>query len=347
MNRRGEMMATRRYLAAGTVLALAITVPAYSQTDTLPAPSQPSSQAESPQAAKRRVHKLKLGFVADHPYSMTMFSSLTTRMNSIFWDTSGDVICNTAEFIPDGEPVQISTSLPQTIESEADFLAYASSPHSVHIVDAIRWCGGPGARIIGCARKGGPVLVVDRPDLDQLTVHEIGHAQDLDHMDEFPTNIMYPMVLPESRQLLAFQCKRYSSGQLYPALASAEAPMPPSQPQPQRAEEPTASRNSVQQFKRDITFEEFMSAAWTHFDLATARIEKMSDAEIEKTRDFIKDNKYRYWPNSINVIGLRGNSSDLELFRKVLNTKDDDQYVREAKLNLPRAASDQVGSKAS
>jgi hypothetical protein len=113
-------------------------------------------------------------------------------------DTPADV-ATPLRFVRNG-PVQVlPANIPAAIQTEADLLALLDAGSGIKIVDAIRWCGGPGGSIIGCAPVGSPTvnLAAVRFTENQeglLWVHEYGHNAGLPHRTDDRRAVMYPSV---------------------------------------------------------------------------------------------------------------------------------------------------------
>ncbi|WP_156648938.1 hypothetical protein [Massilia sp. Leaf139] len=114
-------------------------------------------------------------------------------------DDSPADVATPVQFVRNG-PVQVlPPNVPATIQTEADLLALLNAGSGVKIVEAIRWCGGPGGSIIGCAPLGSPTvnLAAVRFTANQeglIWVHEYGHNAGLGHRTDDPRAVMYPSV---------------------------------------------------------------------------------------------------------------------------------------------------------
>jgi len=114
-------------------------------------------------------------------------------------DDSPADVATPVRFVRNG-PVQVlPAGIPATIQTEADLTALLNAGTGVKIVQAIRWCGGPGGSIIGCAPVGSPTvnLAAVRFTANQeglIWVHEYGHNTGLGHRTDDPRAVMFPSV---------------------------------------------------------------------------------------------------------------------------------------------------------
>lgn len=133
-------------------------------------------------------------------------------------DAAGDVATG-VRFVRNG-PVQV---LPPTvaaaIQTEAQLMALFNAGAGVKVVQAIRWCGGPGGSIIGCAPLGSPAInlatVRFTPNQEGiLWVHEYGHNAGIGHRTDDPRAVMYPSIGPDHTVVNAAESERYLAGPL-------------------------------------------------------------------------------------------------------------------------------------
>lgn len=114
-------------------------------------------------------------------------------------DDSPADVATPLRFVRNG-PVQVlPANIPAAIQTQADLVALLNAGSGVKIVDAIRWCGGPGGSIIGCAPVGSPTVNVAavRFTANQeglIWVHEYGHNAGLPHRTDDLRAVMYPSV---------------------------------------------------------------------------------------------------------------------------------------------------------
>ena len=97
------------------------------------------------------------------------------------------------------------------ISSNSGFRQVLRQRGSIHVVNAINWCGDPGTGIIGCAPIGGGDFVVVRftPSMEgTLWAHEFGHNQGLRHRNG-RNNIMNPFITPTAHRVNAAERGRF------------------------------------------------------------------------------------------------------------------------------------------
>ncbi|KFI08351.1 hypothetical protein [Massilia sp. BSC265] len=114
-------------------------------------------------------------------------------------DDTGPDVATPVRFVRNGAVRVLPATVPGTIQTSADLNALLSAGSGIKIVQAIRWCGGPGDSIIGCAPVGSTSinLAAVRFTADQeglIWVHEYGHNCGLGHRSDDPRAVMYPSV---------------------------------------------------------------------------------------------------------------------------------------------------------
>ena len=114
-------------------------------------------------------------------------------------DDTGPDVATPVRFVRNGEVRVLPASVPGTIQTSNDLNALLTAGSGVKIVQAIRWCGGPGDSIIGCAPVGSATVNVAavRFTANQeglIWVHEYGHNCGLGHRSDDPRAVMYPSV---------------------------------------------------------------------------------------------------------------------------------------------------------
>ncbi len=114
-------------------------------------------------------------------------------------DDTGPDVATPVQFVRNGAVRLLPATVPGTIQTSADLTALLSAGSGVKIVQAIRWCGGPGDSIIGCAPVGSTTVNVAavRFTANQeglIWVHEYGHNCGLGHRTDDPRAVMYPSV---------------------------------------------------------------------------------------------------------------------------------------------------------
>jgi hypothetical protein len=134
-------------------------------------------------------------------------------------DDSPADIATPVRFVRNG-PVQVlPANVPGTIQTAADLTALLNAGNGVKIVQAIRWCGGPGGSIIGCAPVGSPTVnlaaVRFTPNQEGiLWVHEYGHNAGLGHRTDDTRAVMFPSIGTDHNVVNAAESERYLAGPL-------------------------------------------------------------------------------------------------------------------------------------
>jgi hypothetical protein len=121
------------------------------------------------------------------------------------------------QFVRNGAVQLLPAAIPGTIQTEADLIALLNAGAGVKIVQAIRWCGGPGGSIIGCAPIGSPTVnlaaVRFTPNQEGvLWVHEYGHNAGIGHRTDDPRAVMYPSIGPDHNVVNAAESALFASG---------------------------------------------------------------------------------------------------------------------------------------
>lgn len=114
-------------------------------------------------------------------------------------DDSEPDVATPVRFVRNGAVGLLPATVPGTIQTAADLNALLGAGSGIKIVQAIRWCGGPGDSIIGCAPVGSATinLAAVRFNANQeglIWVHEYGHNCGLGHRSDDPRAVMYPSV---------------------------------------------------------------------------------------------------------------------------------------------------------
>jgi hypothetical protein len=114
-------------------------------------------------------------------------------------DDSPADVATPVRFVRNGPVQLLPAAVPAAIQTDADLTALLNAGSGVKIVQAIRWCGGPGGSIIGCAPVGSPTvnLAAVRFTANQeglIWVHEYGHNCGLPHRTDDLRAVMYPSV---------------------------------------------------------------------------------------------------------------------------------------------------------
>jgi hypothetical protein len=132
-------------------------------------------------------------------------------------DDTGPDVATPVQFVRNGEVRVLPATVPGTIATSADLTALLNAGSGVKIVQAIRWCGGPGDTIIGCAPVGSSTVNVAavRFTANQeglIWVHEYGHNCGLGHRTDDPRAVMYPSVGVDHNVVNATESAAYLAG---------------------------------------------------------------------------------------------------------------------------------------
>lgn len=144
-------------------------------------------------------------------------------LNRILQDGSNLISQCNAVFAQQGA-IKTINDLPSSINSSTDMaracsLSFelnddvlpAGAPRKLQVVNAIRWCGSPGANIIGCAYTPGNCMVVRRFDSSQegiLLAHEFGHSKGLPHRN-VEDGVMNATINKQRVKLNSAECNRF------------------------------------------------------------------------------------------------------------------------------------------
>lgn len=134
-------------------------------------------------------------------------------------DDTGPDVATPVRFVRNGAVRLLPATVPATIQTAADLNALLTAGSGVKIVQAIRWCGGPGDSIIGCAPVGSATVNVAavRFTANQeglIWVHEYGHNCGLGHRTDDPRAVMYPSVGVDHNVVNAAESAAYLAGPL-------------------------------------------------------------------------------------------------------------------------------------
>ena len=132
-------------------------------------------------------------------------------------DDSAEDVATPVRFVRNGAVQVLPANIPATIQTEADLLALLNAGSGVKVVQAIRWCGGPGGSIIGCAPIGSPTVNVTavRFTADQeglIWVHEYGHNVGLGHRTDELRAVMYPSIGADHNVVNSAESASFLSG---------------------------------------------------------------------------------------------------------------------------------------
>jgi hypothetical protein len=133
-------------------------------------------------------------------------------------DSPADV-ATPVQFVRNGPIRVLPATVAGVIQTQSEWEALMAAGTGVKVVQAIRWCGGPGGSIIGCAPIGSPTvnLAVVRFTASQegiLWGHEFGHNVGNVHRTDDTRAIMYPSIGPDHNTVNATESARYLSGPL-------------------------------------------------------------------------------------------------------------------------------------
>lgn len=242
--------------------------------------------------------------------------------------------------------VSLDAGLPHNVNLDAPGVLelFAATGTSVQVVASITHCGGAPARgfILGCARRGGPVLVKGMRTRDadaQVWAHEIGRAQGLGasfsgyENAHNPTSgfLMFASANPRAWAMDHNECKQFYSRQTFPPRSIAN-PM---------AVISTAAAMAGEDRERSPA-EEFLASLWFH-GLDFAAFERDREAILEAAIASIDIQDVELWPNAVLVIGYAGEDGAFEQVRHILfsegNGEDrvDAGYRNDARINAATA----------
>lgn len=122
-------------------------------------------------------------------------------------------------FVRNGAVRVLPATVAATIQTAAEWNTLMSAGTGVKVVQAIRWCGGPGGSIIGCAPVGSTTvnLAVVRFTPNQegiLWVHEYGHNTGNGHRSDDTRAIMFPSIGADHNVVNGTESGRYLAGPL-------------------------------------------------------------------------------------------------------------------------------------
>ena len=134
-------------------------------------------------------------------------------------DDTGPDVATPVRFVRNGAVRVLPANIPGTIQTSSDLNALLTAGSGIKIVQAIRWCGGPGDSIIGCAPVGSTTVNVAavRFTANQeglIWVHEYGHNCGLGHRTDDPRAVMYPSVGVDHNVVNEAESAAYLAGPL-------------------------------------------------------------------------------------------------------------------------------------
>ena len=185
------------------------------------------------------------------------------------------------------------------------------------IVVQIQYCSGfvaaQGQSFSGCTRRGSRPITLKRTGASKeayLWLHEIGHSQGLiDRPQTEEGSVMRGLLYESNNKVSSEECDAFLGEQNFPILEVAND---------------------------GLAFEELLKSQWSH-EFPYEQIQALNEDEVQRVRDAIVNKDYAAWPNAVLILGLRGNTSDLELFEFVINERSEDYDVIDAKVNVPIA----------
>ena len=131
-------------------------------------------------------------------------------------DSPADV-ATSVRFVRNGPVQLLPANVAGTIQTEAQLNALLNAGSGVKLVQAIRWCGGPGGSIIGCAPVGSPAINLAAVRFTEnqegiLWVHEYGHNAGLGHRTDDMRAIMYPSIALDHNVVNGAEAERFLAG---------------------------------------------------------------------------------------------------------------------------------------
>ena len=275
--------------------------------------------------APAAAEQLTFGHYAGFRFTAADAQNRIAEMNALAGEGAGEEPTNTPciglRYTLGAAPKPYDSKLPTQIYGPDDILAFKDSPFSIHIVSVVGYCNNFSGRVDACT-VGGTILVAKNHANDAnvaalIYLHELGHSNGLDnyadsHNPSF-RNFMYYLVKAGRKGKQRYQCDALRGLREQLLIAPAQA---------QELDRPP--------------LEDFVGAIWLH-GVPTAAVQQLTEEDLKQVRNWIAQDAYAYWPNSVTILGLRGNNADIELLQKVLNAKSEDNFVKSAKLNVPRA----------
>jgi hypothetical protein len=142
-------------------------------------------------------------------------------------DSTTDV-ATPVQFVRNGPVRVLPASVPATIQTQAELSTLFTAGTGVKVVQAIRYCGGPGGSIIGCAPVGSAtvnmaVVPFTANQEGVLWAHEYGHNVGNGHRTDDGRALMFPSIGADHNVVNSTESGRFLSGPL--ALTGAAEPM--------------------------------------------------------------------------------------------------------------------------
>ena len=243
-------------------------------------------------------------------------NEILSKMETILLEPGGNPQCADVTFRQTQPPEEYAAGLPNSVVN-GSMEELRNSGYSVNIVVQIQYCSGfvaaQGQSFSGCTRRGSRPITLKRTGASKeayLWLHEIGHSQGL--IDRPQTEegwVMRGLLYESNNKVSSEECDAFLGEQNFPILEVAND---------------------------GLAFEELLKSQWSH-EFPYEQIQALNEDEVQRVRDAIVNKDYAAWPNAVLILGLRGNTSDLELFEFVINERSEDYDVIDAKVNVPIA----------
>jgi len=161
------------------------------------------------------VHRHSTVALSDADADRILSDMGTVLQNS---DSAADT-ATPVQFVRNGAVRVLPATVAGTIQTQAEWDTLMSAGTGVKVVQGIRWCGGPGGSIIGCAPVGNPTvnLAVVRFTANQegiLWAHEYGHNAGLPHREDDTRAVMFPTIGADHNVVNGTESGRYLAGPL-------------------------------------------------------------------------------------------------------------------------------------
>lgn len=126
-------------------------------------------------------------------------------------------VATPVRFVRNGAVRTLPATIAGTIQTQAEWNALMGAGTGVKVVQAIRWCGGPGGSIIGCGPVGNATvnLAVVRFTANQegiLWAHEYGHNAGNGHRSDDTRALMFPSISVDHNVVDATESGRLLTG---------------------------------------------------------------------------------------------------------------------------------------
>ncbi|MEW5926237.1 MAG: hypothetical protein AB1941_02000 [Gemmatimonadota bacterium] len=193
------------------------------------------------------------------------------------------------QFVRNGAVRVLPGNVPATIQTQADWNTLMSAGTGVKVVQSIRWCGGPGGSIIGCAPVGNPTvnLAVVRFTANQegiLWVHEYGHNAGNPHRTDDARAVMFPSIGADHNVVNGTESGRFLAGPV--AITGALMPMETSCSHGEAVQPPNDVREFVSQhWIEGVPYE----AASQYTEADARRLLEWLVEEPEKHEEFLPE----------------------------------------------------------